>query len=155
MQTVQFLHAAFAKALPTIHARRLEALMAAVAALLQGRCLILTALGRSLPGSAWPRHAIKRIDHLLGNRQLQAERGSRKASATWLGIGLGLHRSRCPRRIEILLLIAVLANYALWRLGLEYARTGAGAISRETLLNLVQFHRCSCGNYGIRRCYAP
>ena len=20
---------------------------------------------------------------------------------------------------------------------------------------LVQFHRCSCGNYGIRRCYAP
>ncbi|SER52311.1 hypothetical protein SAMN04244573_03786 [Azotobacter beijerinckii] len=52
MQTVQFLHAAFAKALPTIHARRLEALMAAVAALLQGRCLTLTALGRSLPGSA-------------------------------------------------------------------------------------------------------
>ena len=75
MQTVQFLHAAFAKALPTIHARRLEALMAAVAALLQGRCLTLTALGRSLPGSAWPRHAIKRIDRLLGNRQLQAERG--------------------------------------------------------------------------------
>ncbi|TKD47213.1 IS4 family transposase [Azotobacter chroococcum] len=75
MQTVQFLHAAFAKALPTIHARRLEALMAAVAALLQGRCLTLTALGRSLPGSAWPRHAIKRVDRLLGNRQLQAERG--------------------------------------------------------------------------------
>ncbi|MGV6477259.1 IS4-like element ISAzvi5 family transposase [Azotobacter vinelandii] len=75
MQTVQFLHAAFAEALPTIHARRLEALMAAVAALLQGRRLTLTALGRSLPGSAWPRQAIKRIDRLLGNRQLQAERG--------------------------------------------------------------------------------
>ncbi|SFB54104.1 hypothetical protein SAMN04244571_03650, partial [Azotobacter beijerinckii] len=46
MQTVQFLHDAFAKVLPTIHARRLEALMAAVAALLQGRSLGLTALGR-------------------------------------------------------------------------------------------------------------
>ncbi|GAB3391329.1 hypothetical protein GCM10027514_35280 [Azotobacter armeniacus] len=75
MQTVQFLHAAFAKALSTIHARRLEALMAAVAALLQGRRLTLTALRRSLPGSAWPRHAIERVDRLLGNRQLQAERG--------------------------------------------------------------------------------
>lgn len=48
MQTVQSLHAAFAEALPTIHARRLEALMAA--------------LGRSLPNSAWPKQAIKRID---------------------------------------------------------------------------------------------
>ncbi|GAB3470377.1 hypothetical protein GCM10027398_19780 [Azotobacter salinestris] len=75
MQTVQFLHDAFAKALPMIHARRLEALMASVAALLQGRRLTLTALGRSMPGSSWPRHAIKRIDRLLGNRHLQAERG--------------------------------------------------------------------------------
>jgi len=75
MQTVQFLRAAFAKALPTIHAYRLQALMAVVAALLQGRRLSLTALGRSMPGSSWPRHAIKRIDRLLGNRQLQVERG--------------------------------------------------------------------------------
>ncbi|SEJ53589.1 hypothetical protein SAMN04244579_04725 [Azotobacter beijerinckii] len=75
MQIVQFLHAAFAEALPTIHARRLEALMAAVAALLQGRCLSLTALGRSMPCSAWPKHAIKRVDHLLGNWKLQAEQG--------------------------------------------------------------------------------
>ncbi|SFL21937.1 hypothetical protein SAMN04244574_03576, partial [Azotobacter beijerinckii] len=67
MQTVQFLHDAFAKVLPTIHARRLEALMAAVAALLQGRSLGLTALGRVLPGSAYPKHAIKRVDRLLGN----------------------------------------------------------------------------------------
>jgi len=70
MQTVQFLHTAFAQVLPTIHARRLEALMAAVVALLQGRRLTLTALG-SMPGSSWPRHAIKRIDRLLGNRQLR------------------------------------------------------------------------------------
>ncbi|GAB3377400.1 hypothetical protein GCM10027514_14710 [Azotobacter armeniacus] len=75
MQAVQFLRAALAKALPTIHARRLEALMVAVAALLQGRRLSLTALGRSMPGLVWPKHAIKRIDRLLGNRQLQAERG--------------------------------------------------------------------------------
>ncbi|MFC0711084.1 IS4 family transposase, partial [Azorhizophilus paspali] len=76
-----------------------------------------------------------------------------------------LHRSRCPRRIEILLLIAVLASYALyllglqtreagharrfqsnsvkdrhvlslWRLGLEYARTYVGDIPRDRLREL-------------------
>ena len=73
MQAVQFLHTAFAQALPTIHARRLTALMACVSALLQGQRLTLTALGRSLPGKAYPKHAIKRVDRLLGNPHLQSE----------------------------------------------------------------------------------
>lgn len=74
MQTVRFLHAALAQALPTVHSRRLNALMCTVAALLQGRRLTLTGLGRSMPGTAYPKHAIKRVDRLIGNAHLQAER---------------------------------------------------------------------------------
>ncbi|SEJ47942.1 Transposase DDE domain-containing protein, partial [Azotobacter beijerinckii] len=98
-------------------------------------------------------------------RRMQVEEGFRDLKSHRLGFGLELHRSRCPRRIEILLLIAVLASYALcllglqareagherrfqsnsvkdrhvlslWRLGLEYARTYAGDISRERLREL-------------------
>ncbi|MFC0711800.1 IS4 family transposase, partial [Azorhizophilus paspali] len=97
--------------------------------------------------------------------RMQVEEGLRDLKSHRLGFGLELHRSRCPRRIEILLLIAVLANYALcllglqareaehercfqsnslkckhvlslWRLGLEYARGYAGDISQETLCRL-------------------
>lgn len=74
MQTVRFLHAALAQALPSVHSRRLNALMCTVAALLQGRHLTLTGLGRSMPGTAYPKHAIKRVDRLIGNAHLQAER---------------------------------------------------------------------------------
>ncbi|GAB3396466.1 hypothetical protein GCM10027514_45240 [Azotobacter armeniacus] len=52
-------------------------------------------------------------------RRMQVEEGFRDLKSHRLGIGLELHRSRCPRRIEILLLIAVLANYALCLLGLQ------------------------------------
>ncbi|BBP59726.1 hypothetical protein PHLH4_33160 [Pseudomonas sp. St316] len=74
MQAIQFLHTALAQALPNIHARRLTALMCCVSALLQGQCLTLTSLGRFLPGRAYPKHAIKRVDRLLGNPHLRAER---------------------------------------------------------------------------------
>ncbi|MET1080000.1 MAG: IS4 family transposase, partial [Pseudomonas sp.] len=74
MQTVRFLHAALAQALRSVHARRLTALMCTVAALLHGRRLTLTGLGRAMPGTAYPKHAIKRVDRLLGNPHLQAER---------------------------------------------------------------------------------
>lgn len=45
MQAVRFLHKAFARALPSVHAKRLSALMCAVSALLAGRHLTLTAGG--------------------------------------------------------------------------------------------------------------
>ena len=118
-------------------------------------------LASNLPEERWNAAQVVAIY----KRRMQIEEGFRDLKSHRLGIGLGLHRSRCPRRIEILLLIAVLANYALcllglqareagherrfqsnslkckrvlslWRLGLEYARTGVGAISRETLRNL-------------------
>ncbi|WP_413791797.1 IS4 family transposase [Pseudomonas sp. N4] len=74
MQAIRFLHTALAQALPNIHARRLTALMCCVSALLQGQCLTLTALGRFMPSRAYPKHAIKRVDRLLGNPHLRAER---------------------------------------------------------------------------------
>jgi len=74
MQAVRFLHKAFSQALPNVHARRLTALMSGVAALLRGQRLTLTCLGRSLPSTAYVKHSIKRVDRLLGNRQLQLER---------------------------------------------------------------------------------
>lgn len=74
MQAVRFLHKALARALPSVHAKRLNALMSAVSALLAGRRLTLTAVGRFMPGNGQPRHAIKRADRLLGNTHLHTER---------------------------------------------------------------------------------
>lgn len=74
MQAVRFLHKAFSLALPNIHAKRLTALMSCVSALLHGHRLTLTSLGRAMPGKAYVKHSIKRVDRLLGNHQLQLER---------------------------------------------------------------------------------
>lgn len=74
MQAIRFLHRALAQALPSIHSRRLTTLMSCVSSLLQGRRLTLTALGRFMPGQAFPKYAIKRVDRLLGNQHLRAER---------------------------------------------------------------------------------
>lgn len=74
MQAIRFLHSALTQALPSVHSRRLKTLMCCVSALLRGRRLTLTGLGRFMPGKAYPKHAIKRVDRLLGNRHLQTER---------------------------------------------------------------------------------
>lgn len=74
MQVLPFLHKSFAYTLPIIHQCRLKAFMAAVTALLHDGALALTALGRALQTSTQPKHAIKRIDRLLRNPHLHAER---------------------------------------------------------------------------------
>ena len=74
MQAIRFLHSALAQALPTVHSHRLKTLMCCVSSLLRGRRLTLTGLGRFMSGKAYPKHAIKRVDRLLGNRHLQTER---------------------------------------------------------------------------------
>ena len=48
--------------------------MVATQSLLDGQQLSLTELGRNITGSVAPKHNIKRIDRLLGNRQLHNER---------------------------------------------------------------------------------
>lgn len=74
MQAPRFLHTLLTSSLPVIHAKRLHALLDVVGALLGERRLGVTALGRALPGSAAPKHAIKRVDRLLGNHHLHQER---------------------------------------------------------------------------------
>ncbi|XGA78604.1 IS4 family transposase [Halomonas sp. CH40] len=74
MQAPRFLHNWLTSALPSIHAKRLQALLDTVGALLTDRRLGLTALGRALPGPVAPRHTIKRVDRLLGNHHLHEER---------------------------------------------------------------------------------
>ncbi len=48
--------------------------MVATQSLLDGQQLSLTELGRNIAGSVAPKHNIKRIDRLLGNRKLHNER---------------------------------------------------------------------------------
>lgn len=74
MQAPQFLHNLLTSSLPSIHAKRLQALLDVVGALLGERRLGLTALGRALPGPAATKHTIKRVDRLLGNPHLHQER---------------------------------------------------------------------------------
>jgi hypothetical protein len=57
-----------------MHAARWRALWIGVLALLRGEQLWLTALGRARPGATSPKHAIKAIDRLLGNKLLHTER---------------------------------------------------------------------------------
>jgi hypothetical protein len=59
---------------PYIHAARLTVILAAVGAAVRARRLTLTELGRALVGAPRPKHDIKRIDRLLGNHHLAAER---------------------------------------------------------------------------------
>lgn len=57
-----------------IHAIRFAAMLALVSAIIRGRRLTLTAIGRALSGRSFPKHGIKRVDRLLSNWRMQAER---------------------------------------------------------------------------------
>lgn len=59
---------------PGVHAARLAVVIAAVGAAVRCRRLTLTELGRALIGTAHVKHSIKRMDRLLGNSHLAAER---------------------------------------------------------------------------------
>ena len=56
-----------------MHATRQKALLDVVGAVLKGRRLWVTSLGRALPGPTAFKHRIKRVDRLLGNHRLWAE----------------------------------------------------------------------------------
>jgi hypothetical protein len=57
-----------------IHEKRLDAAFDVAAALLRGGRLTLTALGRAMSGDVAPKHNIKKVDRLLGNKRLHHER---------------------------------------------------------------------------------
>ena len=74
MSIIALLHNLLKEKLPSIHATRLTALMAAVEAGLKGASVSITLLGRALSGPACIKHKIKRMDRLAGNRHLNTER---------------------------------------------------------------------------------
>ncbi|MDP7040354.1 MAG: IS4 family transposase [Myxococcota bacterium] len=74
MRTMRILNHLFSNDLCSIHAARLKAIFFGVEALLSGGRLSLTALGRAAVGTVSPKHNIKRIDRLLGNRYLDEDR---------------------------------------------------------------------------------
>ena len=79
------LHRWLRRACPAIHAVRATAVVTVVEALVLGAKLALTQLGRNVRSTAYPKHSIKRVDRLLGNRHLHAERSLiYQAVAHWL-----------------------------------------------------------------------
>lgn len=73
MHGIELLHSLFSKTLGFMHAKRLSALLDAVLALLIGKKLSLTHLGRHLQNNTKERHCIRKLDRLLGNKYLHKE----------------------------------------------------------------------------------
>lgn len=74
MHATRVLQRCLAPALAPMHALRSKTLLLAVESLLAGRRLVLIDLARSWVGAERIRAPLKRLDRLLGNRQLHAER---------------------------------------------------------------------------------
>lgn len=76
MRDVQILQQALENQCTDIHKKRLRSLMLATRTVLDGSDLTLTKIGRALDTDTTVKHAIKRIDRLLGNRNLHREKES-------------------------------------------------------------------------------
>lgn len=76
MPTLTSIHAFIARHCPHIHATRLQVLFEVIGVVLRGAPLALTSLGRGVRGTAYTKHKIKRVDRLLGNARLNAERSA-------------------------------------------------------------------------------
>lgn len=95
-------------------------------------------LASNLPESHWTARQI------VGayRKRMQIEEGFRDVKSLRFGFAFDLHRTRCPRRIEILLLIAALACYALYLAGLPAQTTGRScrfqstSVRHKTVLSL-------------------
>ena len=76
MQVIDSLHKLLALECPGIHTTRLKALMTNVTALMRGKKLTVTGLGRSPGRHRNTKHDIKQSDRLIGNIHLSGERVS-------------------------------------------------------------------------------
>ncbi len=93
MHALKMLQESSGRSLEAVHAGRHEAVWVGVKALLTGKRLWLTALGRSVGGAVEEKHSIKRIDRLLGNSHLNQERGD------WYGWLAGVVLGGCRRPV--------------------------------------------------------
>lgn len=74
MHTLSVLQKFFRDALTGVHARRRQALTEAVDCVAQGSRVAITSMGRSLSDTTRIKHRVKRMDRLVGNRLLYAQR---------------------------------------------------------------------------------
>ncbi len=76
MKAIELLHKNLSTACSDIHKIRLKSLIAAVTSTITGQELTVTALGRNLKehSKTHTKHDIKRMDRLIGNQHLHAER---------------------------------------------------------------------------------
>ncbi|WP_198419275.1 hypothetical protein [Motilimonas pumila] len=74
MRDIQILQQTLAEQCPNIHKKRQISLILATKSVLNGADLTLTKLGRKLDSNTRVKHAIKRVDRLLGNPQLHREK---------------------------------------------------------------------------------
>lgn len=74
MHMIELLHKTFAEQLPEVHKSRLKNVMSLCEATISSNTLYLTGLGRSLSNTNKECSNIQKVDRLLGNGLLQAER---------------------------------------------------------------------------------
>lgn len=111
-------------------------------------------LASNLPQPNWTARQIVSIYR----KRMQIEEGFRDVKS--LRFAFDLHRTRCPRRIEVLLLIAALACYALYLAGLQAQTTGhsrrfqSNSVRHKTVLSLwrigLEYLRRSASIYPVR-----
>lgn len=70
MRDIQILQQSVGNHCPNIHKKRVMSLILATKSVLDGADLSLTTLGRNLDTKTGVKHAIKRLDRLLGNSRL-------------------------------------------------------------------------------------
>ncbi len=109
-------------------------------------------LASNLPESEWNPAKVVAIY----KKRMQIEEGFRDVKSEHLGIGLNLHRSHCPTRIEVLLLIATLANYIIFLTGLTARAAGheqrfqSNSVKEKHVLSLwrlgLEYWRCRGGS---------
>lgn len=74
MHATQIINTHLKKMCQGIHQKRWNVLLAMIEALMIGKKLSVTGLGRSLPGDSFQKHQIKKADRLIGNPSLNLER---------------------------------------------------------------------------------
>jgi hypothetical protein len=87
MEAIKLLHNYLLKACPDMHSSRRVSLLYAVESGLNNQQLTLTSLGRTGSGTIKVKNKIKKIDRLLGNKQLYKETDHihRHIAATFIG----------------------------------------------------------------------
>ena len=74
MCNIQILQQTIQNQCSSIYKKRVNSLILTTKSVLDGSDLTLTKLGRKLETNTTVKHAIKRVDRLLGNRQLHREK---------------------------------------------------------------------------------